>query len=105
MKFTRETAHQNLGGIEQILRDNLVPVRPRPAFVADLRHKLAGIKPERPALPRGWRTFIVSSAGVFSGLLIVGAAVRTIAGLVGMVNLVRQVRPPKTKRAASPTPA
>jgi hypothetical protein len=94
-----------LSGIEKILRDNLVPVRPRQAFVVDLRQKLAGIKPEPPVLPRGWRTVIVSTAGVFSGLLIIGAVVRTVAGLIGMLNLIRQVRPPKPKGAASASPA
>jgi hypothetical protein len=105
MKFYPTLEHQNLSGIEKLLRDNLVSIRPRPEFVAELRQKLVEMKPAPPVLPRGWRTVLVSTAGVFSGLLIVGAAVRTLAGLIGMLNLVKQVKPPKAKRATSAAPA
>ncbi len=101
MKFERS----NLSGVEKLLKDNLVPVQPRPEFVAGLRQKLAQIKPEPPVLPRGWRTFIVSTAGVFSGLLIIGSVMRLIGGVVWMLNLVRQTKPPKPKGAASASPA
>lgn len=95
----------NLSGVEKLLKDNLVPVRPRPEFVAGLRQKLVEMKPEPPVLTRGWRALIVSTAGVFSGLLIVGAVVRIIGGVVWMMNLIRQLKPAKPKGAASVSPA
>jgi uncharacterized membrane protein YccC len=105
MKFNNMLYYDDLSSIEKLLQDNLFPVRPKPEFVAGLRQKLSQLKPEPPVLPRGWRTLIVSIAGIFSGLLIVGAIIRAIAGLIGMVSLMRQIRPARRKRAASASPA
>ena len=105
MKFNQMLYHDDLSGIEKILRDSLSPVRPRAEFVAGLREKLSLIKPEPPVLPRPLMTVLFSTAGLLSGLLIVGAAARTIAGLIGMINLIRQVKAPKAQKATSPSPA
>ena len=105
MKFIHRLDNSDLGAIERLLADTLVPVRARPEFVSGLRQKLVDIKPETPVLPRGWQTFFVSTAGVFGGLLIVGTAVRMIAGLILMLNISRQIKSPKSKQTASASPA
>jgi len=88
--------------IEGYIQENLFPVRPRDAFVKDLKERLLMVNPlelEKPR-PAQLQPIFLTAAGLLSGVLLIALGVRGLAALLkslgGIQSLKNDLMPKKT---------
>jgi len=92
-RWTKKKSNEDLSGVENLLRQNLVPVIPSQEFVAGLRLNLLNQIPQDVEVAiskqkRNIQTGLVVTGGILGGILLILSGVRGIVSLVGMVALI-----------------
>jgi hypothetical protein len=94
-KFFRKidpSVKAELESLEASLAATLIPVKPRPEFVRDLRTQLFDLSPEiepKTAPPR-FQNILLIVGGILGGLLMVIASIRGLISLIGVTGLILQ---------------
>jgi hypothetical protein len=76
-----------LPDLEDYLRSTLRPVKPRTAFVSDLRARLAKVPPAVRATPPILKYTALAIAGAVGGAVIVITGVRAVVTVLGALGL------------------
>jgi hypothetical protein len=89
----KEIPVEEVEEIEAKLQENLVPVKPRSAFVSSLKERiLTAPEPKLPSMPPALQYSILGALGLFSSVLIVVTGIRATVTLIGALGLISQLR-------------